>query len=146
MHNPPTKVQSINDFFEIYAHALEIHDTKGMTFLHHIPCTMLSDDAFTIFNESSRLEGFFNQGMTFYKQFGIVYARPDVRTKTELTGRIANVKVTWKYLDADKKPVYSCDYHYVMKQDKNRHWKIMLSVSVNERERMEEWKIKRTEQ
>jgi len=142
MHQHSSKTQSVNDFFEIYAHALEIHDTKGMTFLHHVPCTMLSDDAFTLFNEASRLEGFFNQGMTFYKQFGIVFARPDVRSKVPLTDKITNVKVSWKYLDADNAPVYSCDYHYVLKLDKNKHWKIILSVSVNEKERMEEWKNK----
>ncbi len=144
MNNPANKRQNINDFFEVYAHALEIHDTKGMTFLHNIPCTMVSDDALTLFNDASKLEGFFNQGMTFYRQFGIVHARPDVRSKVDLTTKIANVKVNWRYLDGLMQPVYNCDYHYVMKLDKNKHWKILFSVSVNERERMEEWKSNRT--
>ncbi len=134
------KSQNINEFFEVYAHALEIHDTKGMTFLHMIPCTMLSDDAYTIFNDSSKLEGFFNQGLTFYKQFGIVHARPDVRSKIEITPRIFNVRVNWRYLNAQKQLLYTCDYQYIIKLDKNLHWRIAMSVSINERERMDEWR------
>lgn len=132
-------MQSINTFFDQYAKALEQYNTKGMSYMYHIPCTMLSDDATSIFNDAGRLEGFFNQGVAFYRQFGITHVRPDVWMKRELTSRIMNVKVCWHYLDAAFNPVYSCDYHYTMKLDKNNQWKIILSVSVNERERMEEW-------
>ena len=140
MNSLSTPVQNINDFFEIYANALEQHDTKGMTFLHNIPCTMLSDDTTTLFNDASKIEGFFNQGMSFYRQFGIAHARADVRSWYHLTPRIVTVKVNWIYADALKQLVYSCDYHYIMKLDKRNTWKIIQSVSVNEKERMEEWR------
>ena len=140
MNSSSIRVQNINDFFEIYANALVQHNTKGMAYLHHVPCTMLSDDATTIFSDASKLEGFFNQGMSFYRQFGITHVRSDVRNFKLLTERICEVKVQWQYLDAFKQPIYSCDYHYVMKLDKYNTWKIILSVSVNEKERMEEWK------
>ncbi len=142
MHSPAFPIQNINDFFDIYANALEIHDTKGMTFLHQIPCNMVSDDAYTLFSDASKLEGFFNQGMTFYRQFGIVKVSGDVRSKIDLTKRITTAKVNWRYADANRNPIYNCDYHYLMKLDKNGLWKIILSVSINERERMEEWKSK----
>ncbi len=141
MSNPTTKIQNINDFFDIYANALEIHDTKGMTFLHQLPCNMVADDAYTVFADASKLEGFFNQGMTFYRQFGIAKVRSDVRSKVDLTRRIATAKVNWRYADALQQPIYNCDYYYVLKIDKNGSWKIILSVSINEKERMEEWKL-----
>jgi hypothetical protein len=53
------------------------------------------------------------------------------------------VKVTWHYKDGLGAPIYSCDYHYTMKMDKNNQWRIILSVSVNEKERMEEWQRNR---
>ena len=133
-------MQQINDFFETYARALEHYDAKGMAYLYNIPCTMLSDDATSFFNDAGKLEGFFNQGAGFYKQFGIANVRPDVWSKRELTPKIMNVKVNWHYLDVFKKPIYSCEYHYVLKRDKNNLWKIITSVSVDEKDRMEEWK------
>lgn len=145
MNNTAAKVQSVNDFFEIYANALVQHNTKGMAYLHHVPCTMLSDDTTTLFNDISKLEGFFNQGMAFYRQFGIAHVRADVWSRHELTPRICKVKVHWHYSDAFKQPIYSCDYHYVLKLDKYNNWKIMLSVSVNEKERMEEWKSRESQ-
>lgn len=105
---------------------------------------MLSDDATSIFNDAGKLEGFFNQGATFYRQFGIAHVRHDVWMRRELTPRIANVKVTWRYLDTSQNPIYTCDYHYTLKLDKNDQWRIILSVSVNEKERMEEWQARRT--
>lgn len=114
-----------------------------MAYLHHIPCTMLSDDTTTVFNDFSKLEGFFNQGLSFYRQFGIAHVRADVWSRQQLTPRICKVKVHWHYSDAFKQPIYDCDYHYVLKLDKYNQWKIMLSVSVNEKERMEEWKNSR---
>lgn len=133
-------MQQINTFFETYAKALEKYDTKGMAYLYHIPCTMLSDDATTIFNDAGKLEGFFNQGVSYYRLFGIARVRADVWSKRPLTDRIVNVKVNWQYMDVNNQPIYNCDYHYVLKLDKNSQWKIILSVSANEKERMEEWK------
>jgi hypothetical protein len=132
----------VNQFFEQYAHALENYDTKGMAFLYNVPCTMLSDDSTVIFNDGVKLEGFFNQGAAFYKQFGIAHVRHEIWNRRHLTEKIVNVKVNWQYLDALKQPVYNCDYHFVLKLDKKDQWKIILSVSVNEKERMEEWKSK----
>lgn len=133
-------MQQINDFFEVYAGALERYDTKGMAFLYNIPCTMLSDDSTALFNDAGKLEGFFNQGVSFYKQFGISNVRPEIWSKRQLTDRIMNVKVNWQYFDSLKQPIYNCDYHYTLKLDKKNNWKIILSVSVNEKERMEEWR------
>jgi len=142
MTNAPHPLQQINNFFDSYAVALEHYDTKGMAFLYNIPCTLISDDTTTLFNDSTKLEGFFNMGAAFYKQFGIAKVRPEVWNRREWTGRIINVKVNWEYFDVLNQPIYKCDYQYVLKLDKNNHWKIILSVSVNEKERMEEWKVK----
>jgi hypothetical protein len=92
-----------------------------------------------VFNDAGKLEGFFNQGVGFYRQFGIVGVRPDVWSRRFWSKKIMQVKVNWQYFDLNKKPIYNCDYHYVLKLDKNNVWKIILSVSENERERMEEW-------
>ncbi len=142
MNSTTAAVQNVNDFFETYASTLVQHNTKGMAYLHHVPCTMLSDDTTTVFSDFSKLEGFFNQGMSFYRQFGIAHAQADVWSRQILTPRICKVKVHWRYTDAFKQPIYDCDYHYILKLDKYNQWKVMLSVSVNEKERMEEWKNK----
>ncbi len=141
MSNNSHPLQQINSFFESYAHALENFDTKGMAFLYNIPCTLVSDDTTTQFNDYTKLEGFFNMGTGFYRQFGIAKVRPEVWNRRDWTGKIINVKVMWEYFDALNKPIYKCDYQYVLKLDKNNIWKIILSVSVNEKERMEEWKM-----
>ena len=135
-------MQQINDFFETYARALEHYDSKGMAYLYNMPCTMVSDDNTALFNDAGRLEGFFNQGVTFYKQFGITNVRPEIWSKRPLTNKVCAVKVNWQYFDSLKQAIYNCDYHYVLKMDKKDHWKIILSVSVNEKERMEEWRSK----
>jgi hypothetical protein len=137
---PP--MQNINTFFEDYARALELYDTKGMSFLYNIPCMMLSDESTTLFNDAGRLEGFFNQGVSFYRQFGIAMVRPEVWNRRQMTDRITSVKVNWQYFDKNKEPIYNCDYYYVLKLDKNHMWKIIQSVSVNEKERMELWQVK----
>src|SRR4051812_38965334 len=100
MKTSSLQLQSVNHFFEHYAAALEGYDTKGMAYLYNMPCTLVSDDKTTVFNDISRLEGFFNQGATFYRQFGIVKARPQLWTRREWTGRIVNVKVNWQYYDS----------------------------------------------
>ncbi|MES2702222.1 MAG: hypothetical protein V4649_06260 [Bacteroidota bacterium] len=143
MNNSNLKLQPVNKFFEIYAAALEGYDTKRMAFLYNMPCTLVSDDKTTVFNDFSRLEGFFNQGSIFYRQFGIVKAQPEIWTRRDWTNRIMNAKVNWQYYDSADKLIYSCDYHYVLKADKYNQWKIILSVSVNEKERMEEWQATR---
>ena len=137
---PP--MQQISNFFENYAKALEAYDTKGMAYLYNIPCTMLSDDATTVFNDAGKLEGFFNQGVGFYRQFGIAHVRPQLWSRREWTGKIITVKVNWQFYDINNQPIYNCDYHYVLKLDKNNQWRIITSVSVNERERMEDWQVK----
>jgi hypothetical protein len=142
MNTSTSNIQNINSFFETFAQALESHNAKTMAFLHQMPTTMLSDDAYTVFTDASKLEGFFNQGIVFYRQMGIVYTKAEVWCKMDFTGRIARAKVCWIYTDALHQPVYECDYHYVLKLDKNNHWRIILTVSVNEKERMEEWKKK----
>lgn len=129
----------INNFFETYAASLENHDTKLMANHYFIPCTFISDDSNTTFSDASKLEGLFNQGVIFYKQFGIVHALPEIWNKQFITNRIARVKVKWSYLDKDKQLVYDCEYQYILKLDKHSHWKIILSISVNEKEQMEAW-------
>lgn len=136
-------MQQISQFFEIYATALQQYDTKGMSFLYTIPCTMLSDEASTTFNDAGKLEGFFNQGAGFYKQFGIAYAVPEIWNRRDWTDRTINVKVRWQYYDAEKKPIYNCDYQYVLKLDKNNTWRIVLSVSVNEKQQIAAWQASR---
>jgi hypothetical protein len=143
MKIPGLKLQSINRFFEVYASALEHFHTKQMAYLYNMPCTLVSDEKTTVFNDLSKLEGFFNQGATFYKQFGIVKAVPEIWNKRELTARIMQVKVNWHYYGADEKIIYACDYYYTLKADKFNEWKIILSVSVNEKEHMEEWQASR---
>jgi hypothetical protein len=136
-------MQQINHFFETYAIALERYDTKGMAYLYNIPCTMISDDATTMFNDAGKLEGFFNLGAGFYRQFGIAKVRHEIWNRRNWTDKIINVKVNWQYFDSLNIPIYNCDYQYVLKADKNNHWKIILSTSINEKERMEEWKRRR---
>jgi len=136
-------MQQVNIFFETYAKALERYDTKGMAFSYNIPCTMISDENTSLFNDISKLEGFFNLGMGFYRQFGIAHVRAEVWSRRILTQHIIMVKVNWYYMDVFKNPIYDCEYHYVLKQDKHKQWKIILSVSVNEKEKIEEWQAVR---
>lgn len=136
----------LSDFFESYAQALEQFDTKAMVQHYHLPCSFLSDEASTIFQETGKLEGLFVQATSFYKQFGIAFARPEVWSKRMWTDRICKAKVNWQYFDKDKKPVYNCDYQYLLRLDKNDHWKIEVSVTVNEKQRMEEWLESRKEE
>lgn len=129
----------VSQFFESYTRAIENFDTKLMSQHFMLPAMMLSDDSCTTFSESSTLEGLFNQGVAFYKQYGILHARPEIWSKKQLSKRIAKVKINWQYYDADNKPLYNCDDHYLLKLDKNEEWKIQAVVSVNEKERLEDW-------
>lgn len=139
MSNSADTFLHINSFFDAYAQALEQYDTKGLAWHYMLPCTLLADENQTVFAEASKLEGFFNQGATFYKQYGIAHARPTVWSKRQWTDKISKTRVNWQFYDANNKPLYNCDYQYILKLDKNDDWKIVLSVSVNEKERMEEW-------
>src|SRR6185437_7713674 len=133
----------VDDFFESYAKALENHDTKLMAHHYFVPCTFLSDDATTLFTEASKLEGLFNQGVMFYKQFGVASVKADVRNKKPWSEKIIHSRVNWQYCDSKSQPIYNCDYQYILKPDKNNNLKIHLSVSLNEKERMEAWMNKR---
>ncbi len=135
-------LQQINHFFETYAIALERYDTKGMAYLYNIPCTMVSDANTSIFNDLGKLEGFFNMGAGFYRQFGITKVRHEIWNRRTWTDKMLTVKVNWQFFDSLNNPIYNCDYNYVLKLDKNNQWKIILSASVNEKERMEEWRNK----
>lgn len=138
-------LHKVNEFFDTYASALESFDTKAMAQHYVLPCLFISDDNSTVFTEASKLEGLFNQGTGFYKQFGIAHARPEVWSKRAWTDKIIKAKVNWQYFDAENQPIYDCDYQYILKVDKQGKIKIEVSVSVNEKERMEEWKQRQTE-
>lgn len=129
----------INEFFEGYADALERFDTKRMSLHYSIPCTFISDDSSNLFTEASKLEGLFNQGTGFYKQFGIAHARPEIWSKRPISDRVAQVKLRWQYYDALNQPIYNCDFLYILKLDKNSQWRIEMSVSINEKENMDKW-------
>lgn len=132
-------MQSLNAFFESYARALEMYNTKGLAYMYYIPCTLVSDEATTMFNDAGKLEGFFNQGAAFYRQFGITHVVHQLWTHRMVTERIATARVNWQFYDALKQPMYNCDYQYTLKLDKNDQWRILLSISENERQRMEKW-------
>ncbi len=135
--------ERVSRFFESYSHALENFDSKLMTMHFMLPATMISDDNTTVFTEASVLEGMFNQAIGFYKQNGILHARPEVWSKHAVTERIMKVKVNWQYFDAQNKPLYNCDDHYILRLDKHDEWKIQVLISVNEKQHMEEWMAKK---
>lgn len=136
-----TVLHRVSEFFDSYANSLESFDTKAMAQHYALPCLFLSDDSSTVFTEASKLEGLFNQGTGFYKQFGIAHARPEVWSKRTWTDRIIKCKVNWQYFDAGNQPIYDCDYQYVLRLDKHDKIKIEVSVSVNEKEKMQEWQL-----
>lgn len=131
--------QKINEFFETYANALENYDTKHMAFHYQMPCLFITESASNVFTEASKLEGMFNQGTAFYKQYGIINSRPEVLAKNFLSDKICRVKVMWEYFDKDNQPLYNCEYQYILRKDKNDHWKIDVSIAINEKEKMDEW-------
>lgn len=137
--------QKVNEFFESYARALENFETKSMVHHHNVPVSFISEESVTVFTELSKLEGFFNQGTSYYKHYGIVHARPEIWSKRFWTERICKVKVHWKYFDKENQPLYECDYQYLLRLDKHEHWKIDVSVSLNEKERLEAWLTRRDE-
>lgn len=131
--------QLLNTHFDTYASALTNYDTKGMAHHFAIPCTFLSAEKATAFNESSKLQGMFNQGIGFYKQFGITLAEAEIRNKRMITENIAHVKVRWNYFNNNKDLLYNCDYEYILKAVKNKKWEIEMAISINEKQQMETW-------
>ena len=132
-------IQLVNSFFESYAHAIDNFDPKTLAWHYSLPCTLLSDESYVCFTDITKLESAFAQVKRFYAQHHITHARAEVWNKRQWTDKIVNAKVHWEYFDADNKPLYGCDYHYVLKPDKNNQLKIVLAVSVNEKEQTEAW-------
>lgn len=128
---------SIASFFDAYALAVQDFNARALVQLYAMPCLITSDDAHAAFTEPGRLEGIINQGFAFYRHQGIAHAAPDVRSKMRITESLAQVKVRWTYFNADHQPVYDCDYQYLLHLDKNGEWKIQMSVSINEKEKMQ---------
>ena len=135
-------MHQVNNFFETFAHALENFDTKTMAYLYNMPCTLLSDDTTSIFTEPAKLEGFFNQGASAYKHFGVECVKHEIWSKHRWTEKMVLAKVKWSYFNSFGELIYNCDYQYVLKNDKSNQLKIIMSISLNEREKMEEWKSK----
>lgn len=131
--------KKLNRHFDTYAAAISNYDTKGMAFHFAIPCTFLSVEKATAFNEASKLEGLFNQGIGFYKQFGITLAEAEIRHKRMIADNIAHVKVKWNYYNTDNTLLYNCDYEYILKANKHNNWEIEMAISINEKEQMEAW-------
>ncbi|OSZ78593.1 hypothetical protein CAP35_10180 [Chitinophagaceae bacterium IBVUCB1] len=131
--------QLINGHFDTYAAAITNYDTKGMGHHFAVPCTFLSAEKTTTFSEASKLEGLFNQGIGFYKQFGITKAVADVRHKRLVAANIAHVKLRWLYYNTHNTLLYHCDYEYILKANKHNRWEIEMAISINEKEQMEAW-------
>jgi hypothetical protein len=128
----------IHDFFDSYATALENGIIKQIVNHFHFPCTISSGDFINSFGDPSRLEGILAQSLRFFKQLGIVHIKAEVRSSQYWAEHVINAKVNWKYYDGINLHVYNYDYQYVLKADKNDRWKIILAISVNEKERVEE--------
>lgn len=129
----------LNGFFEYLADALERSDAKTMAHLYLMPCTLLSDDVTLVFTEPAKLEGFFSRGAALYKQMGVARVQAELWNRQNWTEKMTLAKVKWKYTDKQAKDIYSCDYNYVLKCDKDGCQRILMSVSLNEKERMEIW-------
>jgi len=132
-------ILSVNSFFESYAQAIDTFDPKSIAWHYALPCTLLSDDSSVCFTDYTKLESAFAQVKRFYIQHHIIHARHTVWSKRQWTNKIVKAKVRWEYLDNNNKPLYSCDYQYVLKLDNTYHLKIVLALSVNEKEQMEAW-------
>ncbi len=127
----------INQLFSEYATAVENNDTKAIAVLYALPCTFLSNEGSSMYNDLATLEGSISQGRRFYKKHGIKAARPDVRHKYTITDRIVRVKVNWKYVNSKEEEVYNCDYEYIVKKHNSGEWKIEYAISINEQERLQ---------
>lgn len=127
----------IQSFFDSYARAVKEFNTKALVQHYAMPCLITSDDAHAAFTEFSRLEGIINQGFYFYRQHGITHVVPELRSKLRISDHIAQVKVRWVYYNQANRPVYDCDYHYLLHFAKDGHWQIQAAVSVNEKDKMQ---------
>jgi hypothetical protein len=134
-----TALNKVNNFFDTYARALENGDTKLMVNHYNLPCFLLSDESSNVYNDATKLEGLFNKAMIFYKKYGVAHVRPEVWSKRSWTDRIVKVRLNWQYYNADKQPIYNCDYQYILRLDKANNWKIESSVSINEMARIAAW-------
>lgn len=135
-----------NDFFDEYAKALESFNAKRLAHNYELPCSFLSDENVTSFTDATQLEGFFSKGLTFYKQNGIAVVQPEVWSKERLTEKMVKVKINWHYFNKSNELLYSCTYYYLLRKGTENELKIITAISVNEKERMEEWLKRRQEE
>ena len=129
----------IHDFFDSYAGAFEKFDARSMVKHFALPCMLIDSDHAEVFADAAKLEGQFSQGTQYYKQLGIMYARPEVWSKRLWTEGIVKVKVNWTYYDQNKQKVYGCDYQYILRLTKRNQWQIELAASLNEKQHFEQW-------
>jgi len=130
---------NINDFFDAYATAMEQHDTRLMTRFYDVPCMIIADDHSSAFTEINKLEGLFNQAIASYTQMGIRYFKAELWNRRQLSDRLHEVKVIWHYENAQQQLLYSCQYIYILRVDKNHSWKIQTAVSVDEKKQLDNW-------
>ncbi len=127
----------INDFFDQYAQAVENHDSKYLANCHALPCSFIADDSSLVYTTATKLEGLINNSKRFYSVHNITQAVPDIRSKREITERIVEVSMKWTYLSQKEKPVYDCDYRYILKLNDEDEWKIEVAISINEKEKIQ---------
>ena len=132
-------IYRINDFFDDYLKAWLSFNAKSLAHCYDLPCSFLSDDSYTAFTNAAQLEGFFAQGLAFYKQNGIAGVSVDIRSKERLTTQTIKVKLTWQYYDKAGEWLYDCTYYYIIRSDAAGHLKIAVAISVDEKEKLEAW-------
>lgn len=103
---------------------------------------LTSDEGATVFTDVTKLESLFVQGYAFFRQQGIVHARPELLSRRRWTGALTKCKVQWSYFNASNELAYSCEYQYLVRQQPDGSWKIELAVSINERQQVEQWLAK----
>ena len=130
-------VYTINHFFDEYANAIAIRDSKHITECFALPCIFIADDKTSAYSTASKLEGLANQGKRFYNTHNITAVRADVVSKKMFTPRVAQAQVRWFYYNSNGKEVYNCDYNYLLRSDEHNKWKIETAVSINEKEKLE---------
>lgn len=134
-----TSLSELHEYFETYAGCIATGDARGIAHLFALPCMMASDDKSTAFTDANTIEALFLQGFSFLRKHGVVGALPDVRSRKAITSRIIQCNLTWKYHDIQNTVLYSCDYIYTLHHFPKEGWKIESALSINEKERMNEW-------
>ncbi len=129
-------IYRVNKFFEDYAHALENRDSKYMLSCYALPCMFIADNSAATYTTAAKLEGLINQSKRFYNKHDITHAYPDIRNKRVLTDKIIEVKINWQYANKNHKPIYDCDYYYIIRLNEDNKWKMETIISVNEQERI----------